>query len=132
MVGYHEGEPGAQLARVPAPQEIQQAVVVAGDHYRHPLGLVGVGHAPVHRVLASERGEGGLELLPAEAEALALDLHPQKEAAPRGGEVLVYAQHVAVVLLDEGRDRGDQTLPVGAPHQQVDVVAHDESDLGAR
>jgi len=81
-------------------------------------------------VLARKRGEGWLELLPAETEIPALDLHPQKEPPPRGLEVLVYAQHVAVVLLDEGRDRGDQTLPVGAGNQQVDVVAHGESEAG--
>src|SRR5918997_6294693 len=41
VVGDDERYLRLELPRVPTPEEIYQAVVVAGDQYRHPLGRVG-------------------------------------------------------------------------------------------
>src|SRR4028119_2109185 len=56
--GWLEPTSGISASSSPAPQEVRQAVVVAGDEDRHPLRGVGVGEAPVHAVAAGE-GTGG-------------------------------------------------------------------------
>ena len=115
MVGDHERYLCVELACVPAPEEVYEAVVVARDQDRRALGPIGVAHAPVDTVLARQGCERPSELVPAQPEALSLHLHSHEEpAAGKWLEVLVYPQDVAVVLLEEGRDRCDQALPIRA------------------
>ncbi len=113
VVGDDERYFGVHLAGVPAPQEVYEAVVVAGDQDRHPLWSVGVGDSPVHAVPARQRGEGAGELLARQAEALTLNLQPHKEHA-RVADVLIGGEDVAVVHGDKRGDRRDQALPVRA------------------
>ena len=81
MVGDHQWDLGVQLARLPSPEHVDQAMPLLRDHDGHALGSVGEANPPSHPVLAGQRGEGGIELVPAQAEATALDLHPHEEGA---------------------------------------------------
>ena len=109
VVGDHQRNLGIQLARLPAPEQVDQAMPVLRDQDRHALGAVGEADPPVHPVLARQRGERGVELVPAQAEALALDLHPHEERAARWiAHMLVGAKDIAVVQGDEAGDRRDQ------------------------
>ena len=83
-------------------------------------------------MLAGQRGEGGVELVPAQAEAPALDDHPHEEGAVLGvADVLVGAEDVAVMQGDEAGDGGDQAPVVGAVDQESDIVAHGRQALTA-
>src|SRR5215207_2519852 len=79
VVGDDERYPRLELPRIPAPQQVYEAVVVAGDQYCHPLWRVGVGDAPVHAVPAGQRGDGARELVAPQAETLAFDLQAHEE-----------------------------------------------------
>src|SRR4028119_515903 len=94
VVGDYERYLGVELPGIPAPEEVRQAVVVAGDEDRHPLRGVGVADAPPHAVAAGEGTEGAGELVAGEAEALPLALQPPKERAP-GRAQLGARAHVA-------------------------------------
>src|SRR5215211_1902641 len=122
MVGDDEWYLGLELSRVPAPQEVYEAVVVAGDQYSHPLWRVGVGESPVHAVPAGQRSEGAGELVAFQAESLALNLKAHEEGAGVA-DVLVGGEDVTVVHRDERGDRRDQALLVGAGDQESQVVA---------
>ena len=128
VVGDHQGNLGVQLARLPPPEQVDQAMPLLRDQDRHPLGPVGEADPPVHPVLARQRGERGIELVAAQAETLALDLHPHEERAVGAvAHMLVGAQDVPVVQGDEAGDRGDHAPVVGAVDQETDVVAHVKS-----
>src|SRR5208337_3676259 len=89
---------------------------------------VGEADPPFHPVLAGQRGEGGIELVPAQAEATALDLHPHEEgAAGCIADMLVGAKAIAVVQGDEAGDRCDQAQVIRAVDQEADVIAHGQS-----
>src|SRR5208283_427042 len=71
---------------------------------------------------------GGIELVPAQAEATALDLHPHEEgAAGCIADMLVDAKDIAVVQGDEAGDRCDQAPVIRAVDQEADVIAHGQS-----
>src|SRR5208283_210497 len=71
---------------------------------------------------------GGIELVPAQAEATALDLHPQEEgAAGCIADMLIGAKDIAVVQGDEAGDRCDQAPVIRAVDQEADVIAHGQS-----
>ena len=128
MVGDHQGDLGVELAGLPAPEEVEQAVGVLRDEDGHATGSIGVADPPVHPVLAGQRAEGGVELVAAQAEALALDLHPHEEpAARRVADVLVGVDDVPIMQRDEIGDRRDHAPMVGAVDQQPDVVAHGQA-----
>ena len=125
VVGDHQRDLGIQLARLPPPEQVDQAMPLLRDQDRHALGAVGEADPPVHPVLTRQRGKRGVELVPAQAEALALDLHPHEERAVRRiAHILVGAQDVAIMQGDEAGDRRDQTLVIRTVDQQPDVVAH--------
>ena len=131
VVGDHQRNLGIKLAGLPSPEQVDQAMPLLRDQDRHALGAIGEADPPVHAVLARQRGERGVELVPAQAEALALDLHPHEERAVGWiAHILVGAQDVPVVQGDEAGDRRDQTLVVGTIDQEPDVVAH--RDLPAK
>ena len=70
MVGDHQRDLGVELARLPSPEQVEQAMGVLRDQDGHALGAVGEPDPPGHPVLAGQRAEGGVELVPAQAEAL--------------------------------------------------------------
>jgi hypothetical protein len=113
VVGDDERYLSLELPRVPAPQEVYETVVVAGDQDRHLFGRVGEGDPPVHPVPVRERSEDLRKLVAGEAEALTLDLQSHEEGA-RVAHVLVGGEDVTVVHRDERRDRRDEALLVRA------------------
>ena len=63
VVGDDERYLGVELSRVPAPQEVYEAMVVAGDQLPSAWACR-CGHAPVHAMVpARERREGAGELV---------------------------------------------------------------------
>ncbi len=100
-------------------------MALLGDQDRHALGTVGETDSPVHPMLARQRGKRGIELIPAQAETLALDLHPhEKGAVRRITHVLIGTQDVPIMQGDETRDRRDQTLVIRTVDQKPNVIAH--------
>ena len=129
VVGDHQRDLGVQLAGLPPPEQIDQTMALLRDHDRHASGTVGKADSPVHPMLARQWGERRIELIPAQAEALALDLHPhEKSAVGRITHMLVGAQNVPIMQGDETRDRRDQTLVIRTVDQEPNVVAHRQSN----
>jgi hypothetical protein len=120
VVGDDQRYLGVELPCVPAPEEVCQAVVVAGDEDRHALRGVGVADAPVHAVAAREGAESAGKLVAGQAEALALDLQAHKERASVS-HVLVGGEDVAIVHGDKRGEGGDQALPVAAGDGKAQV-----------
>ena len=58
MVGGHEHGPCRELMGVPAAQQVDQAVGLAGDEHGHPAVLVGVAHGPFHFQGLGHLGQG--------------------------------------------------------------------------
>ena len=106
---------GLELAATPAPEEIEQTMVVARSEHRRPLPLVGVREAPVHlERLRGLSGKGTLELRPPLVQPLEPELHAHEEGAALGiGRVLVGAEDVRVGLGQEAGDGGHDPVPVG-------------------
>src|SRR4028119_972208 len=82
VVGDYERYLGVDLPGVPAPEEVRQAMVVAGDEDRHPLRGVGVADAPFHAVAAGEGTEGSGELVAGQAAATAPPPPPPTTPGP--------------------------------------------------
>jgi hypothetical protein len=72
VVGDHESEVGVELPAAPAPEQVEQAVLVAGDEIPGALASAGVPHAPVHL----EAGVDGVGELAFEVVAIAYDARP--------------------------------------------------------
>jgi hypothetical protein len=118
MVGDHERDLAVQLAAPPAPEEIEQAVVLARDEHRDALGAPRVVQAPLHREGLGHRVREGLrEVL---AERVGGEGHAHEERAALGiGRVLVGGDDVGVARGQEARDRRDDAVAVRAGDQQA-------------
>ena len=107
----------AEVAVAPAPEQVGEAVVLAGDHDRHPLRPAGLVELVVHlERLADLPREAQLQRL-ALAVGHAVEDHPHEEA-PLGAGVLVDVDDVEPGLGEEAADAGDQARLVGAGEQQ--------------
>ncbi len=129
VVGDHEAHLDRQLAAPPAPEQVEQAVVLARDEDRHALGRLRVDDPPLHAHrrahLGGERvGERGT----APGEAREVELHAQEEApALVVGRILVGLRDVGALLEQEPRHRRDDPGAVAAHRDQaphVGRVAH--------
>ena len=130
VIRDHQRDLGVQLAGFPPPEQIDQTMALLGDQDCHALGTVGETDSPVHPMLTRQRGKRGIKLVPAQAETLALDLHPHEEGAIWWiTHVLVGTQNVPIMQGDETRNRRDQTLVIGAVDQKPDVIAHGQINL---
>ena len=127
VIGGDERDLGVELAAPVAPQQVDEAVVLAADQDRHPLRRVGVGQPPVHvepvadllRERAAERVEVAL---------LERELHPHEELAALGvGRVLVGADDVRAGVGEEAGDGRDDAVAVGAGDEQPPVHASSEA-----
>jgi hypothetical protein len=102
VVRDHGDDVGLELvaAPAPAPEQVEQAVVLARREHRRALCLVRVGEAPVHlERLRHLCGEGAFELVPPLEQPLEPEHHPHEERAALGvGRVLVGAEDVGVAL----------------------------------
>ena len=115
VVGQHEPDVGVELAAAPAPQQVEQAVVLARDEDRDALAIGRVGDRPLHRErLGDLRRERPLQLGAAEVEPVEVERHAHEERpAGRVGRVLVGVEDVRAVLEQEARDGRDDARPVG-------------------
>jgi hypothetical protein len=109
-----------EVAAAPAPEQVEQAVVVARREQREPLAPGRVGEAPLHRERPPDPlGERALQLLAARLEPLEQELRPHEEApALRVGRVLVGAEDVGPALRQEAGGGGDDPVPVEARGQE--------------
>jgi hypothetical protein len=121
VVGGDQGQVGVEGAATPAPEQVEHAVLVAGDQDRHPLALIRVRHAPPHvKGFGDVQPEGLLELATGQVHLGGRELHPHEEAAVlRVGGVLVRADDVGSMAKEKARDRGDDPRAVGAGDQQA-------------
>jgi len=88
------------------------------DQDRDTARLVREPQPPVHPELVGDRCEGGCDLLAGEIQAVQFELHPLDEDQGLPVGVLIGVDDVSAVSHDEIRDRGDETLPIGAGEQQ--------------
>ena len=119
MVGGHEHDLAVELAALPTPQELVQAVVLTGDEHRdagqpaHVMQPPGHLERARHRLLEAAgnrrlRARGGHER------------HPQEERPVRGVRgVLVRALDVRAGVRQEARDRRDDADPVATGDDQA-------------
>ena len=104
-----------------APEQVEQAVILARGHQRDPLSLVRVRDPPVHLKARGELAERSLEPV---AVVLGLERrqperHPHEEHPVLGmGRVLVGGDDVGAALEQEARDGGDDPGAVRARDQQ--------------
>ena len=125
VVGDDGDDVGVELAAAPAPEQVEEAVVVARGEERHALALARVGEAPVHRERPADvaRRTRARARRGARARLVEPELHAHEERAALGvGRVLVGAEDVGVALGEEARDRGDDPVPVGARDEQAGDV----------
>ncbi len=130
VVGDDDRNLGVKFTLLVTPEEVNQAMALAGDEQGGSFRLVGEADAPGHAVLAGQGGEGGIELAAIDqAEALALDDHAEEESAAVGGaDELVGGEDVTTVQRDEVGHGGDQATVVGAVDQQAEVArGHEEA-----
>ncbi len=118
VVGDDGGDLHRELAAAPAPEQIQEAVVVAADHQGDPLEGISRPQPPPHaEALGDRRGEDLLEL---SWIAAADEAHAHEEATTRRiGRVLIERDDVRAARVEEPRDRGDDAGLVGARDQQA-------------
>ena len=129
MVGDHQRDLAVQLAAPAAPEQVQQAVVLARDEHADALGAPRVVQAPLHHKAVGHRvRERPREVL---AERLDGEGHAHEErAALRIGGVLIGGDDVGVAGGEEPRDRRDDAVPVGAGDEQPRF--HRAKTMGAR
>jgi hypothetical protein len=112
MVGDDEGRVSLELAALEAPEELEQAMVVAGDEDRDPLLGVCAGEPPVQLEPGREPGEI-LGRIPRE-----VGLDAEKEAV--AGRVLLGIDDIGAAISKERRDGGDDPRPVCAGDEEAD------------
>jgi hypothetical protein len=81
VVGDHAGDLDVELLRLPAREQVVQAVLLLADQHHHALLDRGVGDLPVHLQLFGERAEALAELGEVEGQRVGLDLDAH-EVAP--------------------------------------------------
>ena len=87
VVGDHRHHVSVELAPAPAPEQLDQTVVLARDENGDALALAPVADLPLHREAICDLGlEALLEALALLGEVIEEDLHPQVEPAPVGSE----------------------------------------------
>jgi hypothetical protein len=121
VVGDHLPDLHVELAAPPAPEQIEQAVVLAGDQQRHALRPRGVVEAPFHREALSDlRVEAAPQLVERSRQAAHVEDLTQEEGAALGvGRVLVGLVDVGALRVQEARHGGDDAGAVGAAHHQT-------------
>jgi hypothetical protein len=131
VVGDDQADVEVELLAARAPQQVEQAVVVAADHDRRALGQARVGEGPLHRKRPADLGgEALLELLAHRLQAGAMEDHPQEEApAGRVGRVLAGLGDVRAKLEEKLRHGGDDARPIRARDQEP---AHVRGVVAAR
>lgn len=88
VIGDDERELRLEVAGLPSPEQVYQAVVVLGYEDGHLLRSVGVGNAPVHIVAAGDGRESPVELLAGDTETVAFDLEAHEEVAAPADELI--------------------------------------------
>jgi hypothetical protein len=117
VVGDDERDLALQLAAAPAPQQVEQAVVLARHEHGDPLRPRGVGEPPVHPEALADLGSEGVREVGVERRER--EGHAHEERAALGvGRVLVGAHDVRVAGREEARDRGNDAVPVRARDEQ--------------
>ncbi len=117
----------AQLARVPAIQQVGQTVVVPADEQRQPRALRRALEAHLHGEARGDLGERGGEAVGAverqrEVGEVPLDAH--EEELELGVLVLIGVHDVGAVPIEELGHGGDDAALVGTVDEQGGGVAH--------
>ena len=108
----------AQLAGAVPVQQIDQAVLVAGDEDRRLRPIRRVLEAVVDPEAVDERLERRRERRVGDVEAVEVELDAHEEAAPFVVAMLGGVEDVGAVLEQEARNRRDEALRVRAIHQK--------------
>jgi hypothetical protein len=124
VVGDDQTDVEVELPAPPAPEDVEQAVVLARDHQRHALRPRGVVQSPLHLEAARDLlVEPAPELIERRRQAAQVEHHAQEERAPLGvGRVLVGLRDVGALGVEESRDRGHDSGPVLAADEQAPGV----------
>ena len=117
VVRRHQHDLALQLAALPAPEHVLEAVVVAGHEHGDALALARVPEAIAHvEAVGHLRGEALRQRIGGVRHR---ELHPQVELAALGVRaVLVGLDDVRARLVQEAGHRAHDPGPVGAPHEQ--------------
>ena len=127
VVADDERYSGAELLHAPAGKDIVEAVRQPGDEDGDAPLVVGEAQAPAHLEALRQRLEGVRNFAAGHAKAVQLPFDALDEDTFLLVGVLVGVNDVAVVAVEEIRDRGDKPLLVAAGEQQGGgdgVLAH--------
>ncbi len=114
VVGDDAGNVDIQLLRLPACQQVVEAVLLFGDEDDEALPHRGVGDAPVHLELGGDGLEAAAEFGEVEGQRVGLDLDAHEVALRIFVGVVAGLEDPALVVGDEGGDVGDDADTVGA------------------
>jgi len=124
VVGDDADDRGLELTAPPAPEQVEEAMVVPRGEEHHALALAGRHEPPGHPEPRSHfLGKPPLQLDPTLLQPLEPELHPQEEGASLGvGGELVGAEDVRARVEQERRDGRDDPVPVGTRDDQTPDV----------
>ncbi len=124
MVTDHQRDLDRQLAGLPPPEQIHQAMALTRHHDGHPLRVLGVFDPPIHSELACEALERLFQFRPIERPIRQVELDPQEKGpTARIGRVLVGLQDVPAARKDKVGHPCHDSLAVRAGDQENDLSA---------
>ena len=119
VIADDQGDDHLQFARLPAGEQVVEAVRLAGDEDGQARHLAGEVQLPLHVVLLGDEGvEVFADLVVRDDEPVQLPLDAHEKDLLVLVHVLGEGGDVAVVLVDEFADRGDDALVVRAVDEQ--------------
>jgi hypothetical protein len=118
VVADDDRDVAPELARAMAIEQVDEAVLVAGDEDRRPRPVGRILDAIVHPESIDERLKRGCKGGVADVESFEVELHPHEETALLVVAVLGGIEDVRAVLEEEARDRRDQAFRVWAIHKE--------------
>jgi hypothetical protein len=119
VVGDHARHIHLQLSAAPAPEQVQQAMVLTRGHQGHAAGVARVCDLPFHAEALRQLAEGRLESRAIVLDRRQVEGRPHEErSALRVGGVLVRGDDVGALLEQKARDGGNDSGPVRTRDEQ--------------
>ena len=117
VVGDHEADVEVELVAARAPEQVEQAVVVAADHDRPALGHAGVGERPLHPERPADLGgEAALELVAHRRQARRGERPSRRKNEPPSGSVEYWSDSMMFAPCSKRKRETAATIPGRSGH----------------
>jgi hypothetical protein len=114
-----------QFADLVPVEKVNQAMLIAGDKYRHRNPFTPEDHTPREPRRVCQRGERPMEPVLVEVETCQGPLDPHEKESQLRVLVLVGVKYVSTVGEEKIRGHRDQSLAINGMEQQNGALAHD-------